>query len=119
MSESPRRSRHAMCVFSIDYSLRRDEFGAQTLVRVLFVIMLFRRSDGDPEVRFAEEHRSVEALGLGRPDTPYCERVQIWTSGREDLWLRPTVARQAPKGSRVHQSNQSRGHAFDDLARIR
>src|SRR6266849_6184320 len=47
--------------------LGRDELVAQTLVRPLLMIMLDKRSDGSPEVPFAEWYDPLQALGLGGP----------------------------------------------------
>ena len=41
-----------------------DEFIAQTLVRPFLMMMGEKRSDCCPEVRFAEWHDAVQALGL-------------------------------------------------------
>src|SRR5712692_6998539 len=41
-----------------------DELVAQTLVRPLLMIVLDKRSDGRPEVPFAERHDPLQALGL-------------------------------------------------------
>jgi hypothetical protein len=43
----------------------RNELVAETLVRPFFMIMLHKRSDSYPEVRLAEEHHALQALGLG------------------------------------------------------
>ena len=67
----------------------RDEFGAQTLVRTFFMITMHKRSDGGPEVRFAEEHHSLQALGFGGFDKPFGKRVQIGTPRREDQGFTP------------------------------
>src|SRR5882762_4876728 len=48
----------------------RDEFVAQTLVRPLLMIMLDKRSDGRPEVPFAERHDPLQALEFGRLNKP-------------------------------------------------
>ena len=44
--------------------LRRDALVAQTLVWPFLVIMVHKRPDGGPEMRFAEWHDAVQALGL-------------------------------------------------------
>jgi hypothetical protein len=46
-------------------------------MRTFFVIMMHERSDRSSEVRFAEEHHSLQTLGLGRLDKPFGERVQV------------------------------------------
>ena len=46
----------------IDIVWGGDELGAQTLVRPLLMIMLDKRSDGSPEVRFTGRVLSRHAL---------------------------------------------------------
>jgi hypothetical protein len=67
----------------------RDEFVVQTLVRTFFMIMINKRANGGSQVRLAEEHHSLQALGLGGLDKAFGKRVQIRTPGREDQWLIP------------------------------
>ena len=83
--------------------LGRDEFVAQTLVRPLFTIMMEKFSYGRPEMPFAKEHHSVQALGLGGLDKPLGKCVQIGPPRREDEWLHATVPQQAPKGRGVQR----------------
>ena len=75
----------------------------QTLVRPLFMIMLDKRSDGSPEVPFAEWHDPVQALGLDGPNKPLGKRVQIWTPGGQNQWLHATAPQQASKGGGVER----------------
>ena len=65
------------------------------------MIMIDELADRRSEVRFAEEHHSIQTLRFGRPDKPFGERVQIGTPRREDQWRHATVAQQAPKGRGV------------------
>ena len=88
--------------------LGRDELIARTLVRTFFMIVVHKRSNGSPEALFAEEHHSLQALGLGRVDKPFGKRVQIGTPRREDQGLDTTVAQQAPKGRRI-KADRDRG----------
>jgi len=71
---------------------RRDQLVAQTLVRTFFVIVKHERPDRGSEVRFAERHHSVQALGLDRFDKAFRKRVQIGTPRRQDQWGHATVA---------------------------
>ena len=97
----PRTARDRACA---DRRWRgRDELVAQTLVRPLLMIMLDKRSYGSPEVPFAEWHDPLQALGLGGPNKPLGEGVQIWTPGGQDQWLHAIVSQQAPKGGRVER----------------
>ena len=41
-----------------------DELVAQTLVWPFLVIMMHKRANGSPEVRFAEWHDAIQALGF-------------------------------------------------------
>jgi len=61
------------------------------------MIMMHERADRRSQVRFAEEHHSIQTLRFGRPDKPFGERVQIGTPRWKDQWLHATVAQQAPK----------------------
>ena len=72
--------------------LGREECVAQTLMRTFFMIMMHERADRRSEMRFAEEHHSIQALRFGRPDKPFGERVQIGTPRWQDQWLHATVA---------------------------
>ncbi len=42
--------------------LGREQFVAQTLMRTFFMIMIDERADRRSEVRFAEEHHSIQTL---------------------------------------------------------
>jgi len=44
--------------------LWRDELVAETLMWPFVMVMVDKFSDGRPEMRFAEQHHSVQALGL-------------------------------------------------------
>jgi hypothetical protein len=68
-----------------------------------FMIMAEKFSDGRPEMPFAEEHHSLQALGLGGFDKPFGKGVQIGTPGRQDERLHTTVAQQAPEGRGVQR----------------
>jgi hypothetical protein len=92
---------HLAC--SDDRHFGRDPRVAQALVRPFFMIMLDKFSDGHSEMPFAEQHHSVQALGVGRFDKAFRKRVQIRTPRREDQGLHATVAQQAPKGGRVER----------------
>src|SRR5205807_1645408 len=76
---------------------------AQTLVRPFLMIVLDIRSYGGPELPFAEWHDPLQTLGLGGPDKPLGERVQIWTPRRQDQWLHATAPQQASKGGSVER----------------
>src|SRR5712691_12521467 len=67
--------------FSDQRGLGPDEFIAQTLVRPFLMIMVDKRADGRPEVRFTEGHDPRQTLGSGRPDKALGKRVQIRTPG--------------------------------------
>ena len=45
------------------------------------MVVMHKRSDGGPEVLFAEEHHSLQALGPGGFDKPFGTRVHIGTPG--------------------------------------
>src|SRR5438128_231724 len=60
------------------HRLGRDELVAETLVWPFVMVMVDEFSDGRPEMRFAEQHHSVQALGLDRLDEPFGERIQVW-----------------------------------------
>jgi len=74
------RSRSNAC------GVRRDELVAQTLMRPFLMIVMQKRSNSRPEVRFAEWHEARQALGLDGSDKTLGERVQIWTSWWEEQW---------------------------------
>jgi hypothetical protein len=88
--------------------LWRDELVAQTLVRPFFMIMVDKLLYGRPEMPFAEQYHSVQALGLDGLDEPFGKRVQIWTARRQDQRRYATVPQQAPKGRGV-KTDDSRG----------
>lgn len=72
--------------------LRRYELVAQTLLWPLLMIVMHKRSNSSPEVRFAEWHDALQALAFDGADTPLGKRVQIWTSGRQAQCFRTAVA---------------------------
>jgi len=57
------------------------------------MIMTDKCSDGRAEVRFAEEHHALQALGLGGLDKPGGKCVQIGTPRRQDQWRYATVTK--------------------------
>ena len=59
------------------HRLGRDELVAETLVWPFVMVMVDEFSDGRPEMRFAEQHHSVQALGLDRLDEPFGERIGV------------------------------------------
>jgi len=59
------------------------------LMRTFVMIMIDELADRRSEVRFAEEHHSIQALRLGGPDKSFGERVQIGCGVRK---LHPTHA---------------------------
>ena len=59
--------------------------------------MSHERADGCPEMRLAEWHDAVQALGLDRQDKPLGKRVQIRTPRGQQEWLHTAVPQQAPK----------------------
>ena len=61
------------------------------------MIMMHERADRRSEMRFAEEHHSIQALRFGRPDKPFGERVQIGTPRWKDQRRHATVTQQPPK----------------------
>ena len=63
--------------------LWRDELVGQTLVWPFLMIVMHEGGNRRPEVRFAEWHDALQALGLDRADKPFGKRVQIWTSCRQ------------------------------------
>ena len=82
---------------------RRDELVAQSLVRPFFMIVICKFANGSAEVAFADEHQSIQALGLDRLDKPFGERVQVRTPRRQDQWLHTTVPQPLPKGRGVER----------------
>ena len=55
---------------------RREALVVQPLVRPFFVIMRQESANGCPEMRLAEWHDAVQALGLDRQNKPLGKRVQ-------------------------------------------
>ena len=74
-----------------------DELVAETLVRPFLMIMIDERTYGGPEVRFAEWHDTVQALGFDGQDKPLGKRVQIWTPRWQEHWCHATVSQQVPE----------------------
>jgi hypothetical protein len=83
--------------------LRRDELVAETLVRPFLMVMVDKFSDSRPEMPFAEQHQSLQAVGLGGLDKSFGKRVQIGTPRRENQRRDATVPQAAPKGRRVQR----------------
>jgi hypothetical protein len=75
----------------------RDALVVQPLVRPFFVIMSHERADGCPEMRPAEWHDAVQALGLDGQDKPLGKRVQIRTPRGQQEWRHAAIPQQAPK----------------------
>ena len=68
-----------------------NELVVQALVRPFLLIVIDKRSDGGPEVPFAEWHHSRQTLGLDGPDKSFGKRVQIRTPGRQQQGRHTTV----------------------------
>ena len=59
----------------IEATVNSDELIAQTLVRPFLMIVVDKRADGRPEVRFAKRYYPRQTLGSDRPDKSLGKRV--------------------------------------------
>jgi hypothetical protein len=67
------------------------------------MIVIDKRSDGGPEVPFAEWHHSRQTLGLDGPHESLGKRVQIRTSGRQPYGRHSTVPQPVPESDGVER----------------
>ena len=80
-----------------------NELVAQALMRPFLMIVIDKRSDGSPEVPFAEWHQSRQTLGLDGPDKSFGKRVQVRTPSRQPQGRHPTVPQPVPEGGGVER----------------
>ena len=83
--------------FSDQRGLGRDEFIAQILVRPLLMAMVDKRSDGCPEVRFAERHDPRQTLRSGRPDKALADAFKFGLRARRRTSVTPLSRRRLRK----------------------
>ena len=67
------------------------------------MIMSDERPDGCPEMRLAEWHCALQALGLDGEDKPLGKRVQIRTPRGQQERFHAAVPQQAPNGRGVER----------------
>ena len=77
--------------------LGRDELIAQTLVRPFLMIMVDIRSDGGPEVPFAQGHQSRQTLGSDRPNKSFGKRIRTPGGQAHEFYI--TLPQQVPEAA--------------------
>src|SRR5262249_54444944 len=90
-----------------DRFLRRDELVAQALVRPFLMIMVDEFSDSRPELPFADQHHSVQALGLRGSDKSFGKRVQMGLHAGRTTGVTP-LSRSRRRNAAVYSGSRSR-----------